>query len=122
MSDGFTYVIKCTSGRNKENCPYILQNAISACAACSGAAFIRRNREDFERLRQTIEEYTFDRNGSNLKLTSSIGICEISDFDPEKIDTLIGFADMALYQAKRTGRNKIIYFYPENTLSKTQEN
>lgn len=48
MSDGFTYVIKCTSGRNKENCPYILQNAISACAACSGAAFIRRNREDFE--------------------------------------------------------------------------
>ena len=81
-----------------------------------------RKREDFERLRQTIEEYTFDRNGSNLKLTSSIGICEISDFDPEKIDTLIGYADMALYQAKRTGRNKIIYFYPENTLSKTQEN
>lgn len=48
MNNGYTYVIKCSSGRNKGNCPYILQNAITTCAACSAAVFVKRNREDYE--------------------------------------------------------------------------
>ena len=58
MSDGFTYVIKCASGKNKENCPYILQNAISACAACTGAVFVKRNREDYAWQYEKTEENT----------------------------------------------------------------
>ncbi|MBA5690493.1 diguanylate cyclase domain-containing protein [Rugamonas apoptosis] len=44
-------------------------------------------------------------NGLTLKLSTSIGISLFPD-DADSVDALIGVADMALYQAKRSGKNR----------------
>lgn len=48
----------------------------------------------------------FPVSGSELQLTASIGISVFPD-DGTDVESLIRFADTAMYQAKRLGRNKI---------------
>jgi len=58
-----------------------------------------------ERTRETIENsYPIE----NVKITVSIGISELLETD-SNIDIIVKRADTALYEAKRTGRNKVIY-------------
>jgi diguanylate cyclase (GGDEF)-like protein len=45
----------------------------------------------------------------NISYTVSIGISEIAYNDKEDIDDTLKRADLALYEAKETGRNKVIY-------------
>ena len=66
-----------------------------------------------ERLRKTIEAKTIDISKVNpdadvkeISVTLSLGIYEIKDTDKDE-DLLIK-ADKALYQAKNTGRNKVV--------------
>lgn len=60
-----------------------------------------------ERLRQLIESYTFMKDETPVLVTISVGIAQ---FDPEYTpEDFIKQADAALYQAKKTGRNKVIY-------------
>lgn len=65
--------------------------------------------EEFaERLRKQVEEMTIElENKEIIKITVSIGI---STFTQERasLDTLISSADLAMYQAKESGRNCII--------------
>lgn len=59
-----------------------------------------------ERLRKSIENYPFNYDGKNIKVTVSIGACEVN----EKIQTvheLFENADKALYNAKENGRNQV---------------
>ncbi|MHC4884284.1 MAG: diguanylate cyclase [Planctomycetota bacterium] len=59
-----------------------------------------------DRLRERVSKEIFDPNGLALKITLSIGIaCGFDDFEA---DNLLKEADVALYEAKKTGRNKVV--------------
>lgn len=61
----------------------------------------------FERLRRMVAEQTFNLDGAPVSLTVSMGIARLHAED--SIDEFLGRADTALYEAKRTGRNRIVY-------------
>lgn len=61
-----------------------------------------------EQVRQKVEECEFEAEGHALNVTISIGVATLlpeEDFDPRD---LIGWADQALYEAKASGRNRVI--------------
>ena len=67
-----------------------------------------------ERLRKKVETYKFSISDKiNLNITISIGISTYPD-TTNKIDDLLEDADKALYEAKRTGRNKVVLYKPVN--------
>lgn len=59
-----------------------------------------------ERLRQTIAEHTIDTEQGSLNFTVSLGLACL---DPTTVDLddLLRRADVALYQAKQNGRNRV---------------
>jgi diguanylate cyclase (GGDEF)-like protein len=59
-----------------------------------------------ERIRKTIANNTIDYQGQNIKVTVSIGVAVLSPQD-SRYEDLISQADIALYQAKNSGRNRI---------------
>lgn len=60
-----------------------------------------------ERLRESIDQFSIEFNGQNIKTTMSIGIASYPQ-DGETPDFLIRAADAALYEAKKTGRNRVV--------------
>ncbi len=70
-----------------------------------------------ERIRRAIENEIFpgETGLPQGKLTTSIGISSFPG-DGEKLETLVNAADMALYQAKNKGRNRLATFEPVSSL------
>ncbi|MDX1443889.1 MAG: diguanylate cyclase [Gammaproteobacteria bacterium] len=60
-----------------------------------------------DRLRQAIEAIRIDTHKGELQVTVSVGVAVVSE-DIKDLPALINRADTALYEAKRTGRNKVI--------------
>lgn len=62
-----------------------------------------------ERIRTRVETHVFEVGLALIKFTTSIGV---SDFIPENatLDSVIPFADQALFQSKQEGRNKVSVF------------
>lgn len=58
-----------------------------------------------ERLRKTIANHDF---GINRRVTISLGVVEYNDEKMEMKD-ILKIVDEKLYQAKNSGRNKVIY-------------
>jgi diguanylate cyclase (GGDEF)-like protein len=59
-----------------------------------------------ERIRASIEALRFDDMPADLKVTVSIGLAEFQA--GESTDDTLARADLALYQAKDTGRNRVV--------------
>ena len=59
-----------------------------------------------ERIRKGVEKIIVLYNNNKIKFTVSIGVTRLLKED-KTIDSLIKRADSALYQAKKTGRNKV---------------
>lgn len=60
-----------------------------------------------ERLRMRIGEIAFDSDLGPVQLTASFGVAEYQ-FAAESWDALLSRADLALYAAKQTGRNRTV--------------
>ena len=61
-----------------------------------------------ERLREAVEEITFDGELRELTVTTSIGIACYPRPGIDGVDDLLKAADEALYHAKNTGRNRVV--------------
>ncbi len=62
-----------------------------------------------ERLRERIEANDFVFNNQHIKLTVSIGVSTMNS-DYANQNEIVKAADSALYNAKRTGRNKVVMY------------
>lgn len=60
-----------------------------------------------DRLRKSIESIRIDTHKGELAVTVSVGVAVATETTPD-LPALINRADMALYEAKRAGRNKVI--------------
>lgn len=61
-----------------------------------------------ERLRTLIMANTFEHEGQRLPVTISAGVAAYPEVDAKTSTELIAAADEALYEAKRTGRNRVL--------------
>ncbi|MDY6324272.1 MAG: GGDEF domain-containing protein [Catonella sp.] len=73
------------------------------CATEEARAVMRNELEDF---RREIEAMTVDYQGTPIKITISAGVADF--FPGDNIDEVITKADHNLYEAKATGRNKVV--------------
>jgi diguanylate cyclase (GGDEF)-like protein len=64
------------------------------------------------RHRRAIERLQFLHPRGSVKVTASVGIAVFDPERPMSIDELLGMADGALYEAKRSGRNRAILADP----------
>jgi diguanylate cyclase (GGDEF)-like protein len=60
-----------------------------------------------ERIKKTVEDFIFDKGTNNLKITVSIGVsaCPVN---ANTARALMASADLALYKAKETGKNRVV--------------
>ncbi|MBR6099274.1 GGDEF domain-containing protein [bacterium] len=66
---------------------------------------LEQSKIPLERLRHTIENYNFVFENTSLKVTISTGVASNS---AETVNEFLNNADKALYEAKNSGRNRII--------------
>lgn len=62
-----------------------------------------------DNLRKKIETSLFVFENQEFKLTISLGITTLKDKNHDSLQSLIYSADTALYQAKRSGKNKVVF-------------
>jgi two-component system cell cycle response regulator len=78
-----------------------------------------------ERLRKRVEETLFAQGKDSIKLTLSIGFATTDHNENLQPKELVRRADMALYEAKRLGRNCVVSYQAEhdrfNTTGRTLE-
>jgi len=68
-----------------------------------------------ERLRRTVEAHTFSFGAKTIPVTISLGIAAIPDTAIADHAAFLAAADKALYEAKRTGRNRVCLHGTETT-------
>lgn len=61
-----------------------------------------------DEMRKAIENTVFSYNGEKIKLTSSFGLYTVTSEEMIDYETLIHCSDKNLYEAKKTGRNKVV--------------
>jgi diguanylate cyclase (GGDEF)-like protein len=66
-----------------------------------------------ERLRRSVDQIRVPYEESTLSITVSIGVACIPELSVQDADELLRGADRALYQAKASGRNRVVSCRPE---------
>lgn len=66
-----------------------------------------------ERLRENIQKTTFRNGDDSINLTASLGFAITIPGENISPKELVRRADHALYEAKRSGRNKVCHYVPE---------
>jgi diguanylate cyclase (GGDEF)-like protein len=61
-----------------------------------------------ERMRTDLESMNICLDNQTIKVTASFGLTSLKSDDNKEADTLLGRADTLLYQAKQSGRNRVI--------------
>lgn len=69
-----------------------------------------------ERLRQKIEETSFDFQDQSINMTASLGVSSYK-MPAQTLDELFHCADIALYQAKNAGRNQVSVFHHDAAIA-----
>jgi diguanylate cyclase (GGDEF)-like protein len=62
-----------------------------------------------ERLRATVQATHFEHEGRHIPVTISVGIAAFPEIAVNEPLELVAAADEALYEAKRTGRNRVLF-------------
>ena len=65
-----------------------------------------------ERIRRSVEAAPLSAGDEKIHLTVSLGIAAIPAIWPNSKDEFIKYADMALYEAKDKGRNRVCFYVP----------
>jgi len=68
-----------------------------------------------ERLRATVEQRKFTFEGQDIPVTISLGVAAIPEITVADHAAFLAAADKALYEAKRTGRNRVCVHGSEKT-------
>ena len=61
-----------------------------------------------QRLRHLIEEHVDVLDGVRVGMTTSIGVATLADATQPSVEAVIAAADVALYSAKGSGRNRVV--------------
>ncbi len=59
------------------------------------------------RIRHRVEASTYIADGNELKMTLSIGVSTVTPTEDDELKDMISAADIALYEAKNSGRNRV---------------
>ena len=59
------------------------------------------------RIRHRVEASTYIADGNELKVTLSIGVSTVAPTEDDELKDMISAADIALYEAKNSGRNRV---------------
>ncbi|MBI3073970.1 MAG: sensor domain-containing diguanylate cyclase [Deltaproteobacteria bacterium] len=66
-----------------------------------------------ERIRADVARETVRANGYNIGITASLGVASFPDCGQKSVEDLVERADIALYRAKRSGKNRVECAPPE---------
>ena len=66
-------------------------------------------RQTAERIRRAIEEHTFMGTDHGLRITASLGVATYPSPGVHERADIIAKADEALYEAKDSGRNRVVF-------------
>jgi two-component system cell cycle response regulator len=80
---------------------------------CRDVDAIRASRAAY-RIKETVAGKPFEVGGKSLAVTVSVGVADLGMLVEPKAEALVEAADAALFLAKRSGKNRVEIYDPEN--------